>query len=194
MNPELPFRLCFGLLLLLLFVLRMTWHLRARIQDPGASSPDEGWMIRAVRWVTLPVWFVVVGGWLFVDVRWLSVPLPELLRWAGAGLSVGGLVLLAVVHQHLGQNFSPYLRIRHDHQLITTGPYRRIRHPMYTAFLLILGGLSLLAANGFLLVSVVLMMIALLAHRLPREERMLQQRFGAEYEAWRARTGLLLPR
>ena len=151
-------------------------------------------MIRAVRWVTVPVWLVVIGAWLFDDVRWLSVPLPEALRWTGAGITAVGLGLLAVVHQHLGRNFSPYLRIRHDHQLITTGPYRRIRHPMYTAFLLILGGLSLLAANGFLLVAVVMMMIALMVHRLPREERMLQQRFGAEYEAWRARTGLLLPR
>ena len=51
-----------------------------------------------------------------------------------------GMVLLLVAlwlfwraHRDLGQNWSPSLQLRQEHELVTRGVYRYIRHPMYAS-------------------------------------------------------------
>ncbi|WP_428683825.1 hypothetical protein [Sphingopyxis sp.] len=71
-------------------------------------------------------------------------------------------------HADLGRNWSPGLEVRDGPSLVTGGLYGRIRHPKY-------------AAMWFL--------------RIPREERMMAERFGAEWTAYRAdRPPLARPR
>ena len=76
--------------------------------------------------------------------------------------------------------------------LAKTGPYARIRHPQYVAFVLILLGFLLQWPTLLTLVMfpILLVMYARLA---VTEEAEMRKRFGAEFEAYAARTPRFLP-
>ena len=77
-------------------------------------------------------------------------------------------------------------------ELATTGPYARIRHPQYVAFVLILLGFLLQWPTLLTLIMfpILLVMYARLA---VTEETEMRTRFGAEFEAYAARTPRFLP-
>jgi protein-S-isoprenylcysteine O-methyltransferase Ste14 len=132
----------------------------------------------------------LLGDWLR-PFRW---SLPGWVRWSGAGAMLLGDILLFWAHRELGPHWSPLLEVYRDHQLVTSGPYRLVRHPMYTAWLLLSAGLSLLSANAVLAVTWIGGLLVVLAVRLPAEERMMVQAFGNAYREYQARTGALFPR
>ena len=121
-----------------------------------------------------------------------QMPFPYWLRWLGVGMGFLSIPFLFWVHYILDKEWSVTLKLQVNHQLITSGPYRRIRHPMYTVLLVymlswVLVSASLLflvyyAVSGFLIVV-----------RIPREERMMLEKFGEEYRVYMRRTGRLLP-
>ena len=76
--------------------------------------------------------------------------------------------------------------------LAVAGPYARIRHPQYVAFVLILLGFLLQWPTllTLLMFPILLVMYARLA---VTEEAEMQKQFGAQYEAWAARTPRFLP-
>ena len=76
--------------------------------------------------------------------------------------------------------------------LATSGPYARIRHPQYVAFVLIMLGFLLQWPTLLTLVMfpILLVMYARLAIT---EEAEMRTRFGAEFEAYAARTPRFLP-
>ncbi|MGW8251833.1 MAG: methyltransferase family protein, partial [Anaerolineales bacterium] len=76
---------------------------------------------------------------------------------------------------------------------VTYGPYRWVRHPLYTVGFMMFIGLSLLAANWFIALMLVLGFVPL-AMRTPIEEAHLVERFGDEYRRYMRRTGRYLPR
>ena len=78
------------------------------------------------------------------------------------------------------------------HQLATAGPYARIRHPQYVAFVLVLLGFLLQWPTllTLLMFPILLVMYARLA---VTEEAEMRKRFGAEFDAYAARTPRFLP-
>jgi len=122
----------------------------------------------------------------------LALPLPDGVRWAGAALAVASLPLLAWTHVVLGRYWSVNLRLTEGHPLLTAGPYRWLAHPMYTALFAFMIGLSLASASPLFAVPSV-GAIAALSVRIPREERMMEERFGEAYRAYRRRVGGLVP-
>jgi protein-S-isoprenylcysteine O-methyltransferase Ste14 len=115
----------------------------------------------------------------------------EKLRWLGVFLfTAGGALRLWPVFV-LGHRFSGLVAIQPGHTLVTTGVYRIIRHPSYLGFLVSsLGwGLAFRSGVGVLLTA---LMIPILLARIRAEERLLREEFGAEYEAYRARTSRLI--
>ncbi len=76
--------------------------------------------------------------------------------------------------------------------LAKAGPYARIRHPQYVAFVLILLGFLLQWPTLLTLVMfpILLVMYARLAIT---EEAQMRQRFGAEFDAYAARTPRFVP-
>lgn len=76
--------------------------------------------------------------------------------------------------------------------LAVTGPYARIRHPQYVAFKLIL--LGFLLQWPTLLTLVMFPVLLLMYGRLAiTEEAAMRKQFGAEFEAYAARTPRFLP-
>ena len=80
---------------------------------------------------------------------------------------------------------------RHN-SLATTGAYSRIRHPQYVAFVLILLGFLLQWPTllTLLMFPILLVMYGRLA---VTEEAQMRKQFGAEFEAYAARTPRFLP-
>jgi protein-S-isoprenylcysteine O-methyltransferase Ste14 len=127
------------------------------------------------------------------SVRWSAVGLPDGLRWFGVALGVIGLIGLVEVHRQLGRQWSAYLELQENHELITSGIYRRVRHPMYAVIILELIGMALVSAN-WLLMALVTGRILLFWVRMGREEAMLAEQFGDQYRRYMQTTGRLLPR
>ena len=116
----------------------------------------------------------------------------EGVRWFGVSLyAVGGVLRIAPVFV-LGRRFSGLVAIQPDHRLVTGGIYRVIRHPSYLGLLVNALGWGLAFRAGVGVFIAVLMLIVVLA-RIEAEERLLRETFGAEYDAYRARTWRLIP-
>lgn len=116
----------------------------------------------------------------------------DTVRWLGVALFVvGGALRLWPVFV-LGRRFSGLVAIQPGHTLVTSGMYGVIRHPSYLGLLInSLGwGLAFRSAIGVLLAA---LFVPPLLARIQAEERLLQSQFGAEYEAYRARTWRLIP-
>jgi len=96
-------------------------------------------------------------------------------------------------HKDLGKNWSVTLEVREGHQLVTQGVYAHIRHPMYASFLLWGVTQALLIPNWIAGFAGLAAVLALYAVRQSREEAMMRDTFGAEYDAYSARTKRLIP-
>ncbi len=78
-------------------------------------------------------------------------------------------------------------------KLITSGIYAHIRHPQYTGFFLITLGMMLEWATLPLIVLYAILLV--MYYRLAKkEERDMVEEFGPEYEAYRARTKMFVPK
>ena len=116
----------------------------------------------------------------------------EAVRWLGFVLfAVGGALRIAPVFV-LGRRFSGLVAIQPDHQLVTDGIYRLIRNPSYLGLLVNSLGWALAFRSGVGVALTLLILVPLVA-RMRSEERLLADRFGSEYEAYRARTWRLIP-
>jgi len=116
----------------------------------------------------------------------------DVVRWTGVGLFAAGTMLRIWPVFVLGDRFSGLVAIQPGHALVTTGVYSVIRHPSY-AGLVISGfgwGLAFRSVVGVLLAA---MYVPPLIARMNAEERLLQSQFGAQYDAYRARTSRLIP-
>ena len=132
---------------------------------------------------------------------WIASPLLEFADYplepipflAGIFFLVLGLWLFYRSHKDLGTNWSVTLEVREQHQLVTHGVYRRLRHPMYLAFLIYSLGQALVLPNCLAGPAYGVAMILLIAFRLEREERMMREEFGKDYDAYMAKSKRLIP-
>ena len=113
-------------------------------------------------------------------------------RWLGVLLfAAGGALRLWPVFV-LGRRFSGLVAIQKGHALVTTGIYSRIRNPSYLGLLISSLGWAL-AFRSIIGIILVAALIPPLIARMLSEEKLLGAQFGAEYEAYRARTSRLIP-
>ncbi|OYX74513.1 MAG: hypothetical protein B7Y95_06685 [Rhizobiales bacterium 32-66-11] len=79
------------------------------------------------------------------------------------------------------------------HQLVTSGVYAQVRHPMYSAFFLWAVAQALLLPNLLAGFSGLVGFGILFFFRVGQEEAMMRETFGAQYEAYCARTKRIIP-
>lgn len=111
----------------------------------------------------------------------------------GTLTGIGFLWLFRRSHKDLGKNWSVTLEVREGHQLVTGGVYAHVRHPMYASFLLWGITQALLIPNWIAGLAGLVAVMALYAVRQSREEAMMRDTFGADYDAYCARTKRLVP-
>jgi protein-S-isoprenylcysteine O-methyltransferase Ste14 len=92
----------------------------------------------------------------------------------------------------LGNRFSGLVAIQPGHRLVTTGIYSIVRHPSYLGLVVSSLGWGLAFRSGVGVLLTVLLIVPAVA-RMRAEERLLRTQFGAEYDAYRARTSRLIP-
>ncbi len=128
--------------------------------------------------------FVVLLGLLGYQV-WQNPPRPwTWMQTLGVCLFVPGILLWFTAHVQLGASFSISAQAR---ALVTHGLYRRIRNPIYVFSLLVIAGVILFWRRPvFLFVLVLIIPIQLIRAR--KEARVLEEKFGEEYRAYRRQT------
>ncbi len=142
----------------------------------------------AIGGSVLPVIHLATGLFGFADYR-----LPDWAVIVGAVVLVPAYWLFWRSHADLGRNWSVTTELRADHGLVTSGVYARIRHPMYAAIWLIFLVQPLLVHNWIAGLSGPVAFAIMYLVRMPYEEKMMRDRFGAAYDAYCARTGRLWP-
>src|SRR5664280_1891897 len=153
------------------------WDPTLAPQPARQSTTDIIAGLRPVGTVMFLFYLVLLALGIVADVRntiWF-VPL---------GFSVVCAILWFVARRQLGVAFSVRPEAR---QLVTTGFYAKLRHPIYVfgtmAFLLVL-----LALQGWQALVIWAILIPVQVIRARREERVLAEAFGAEYEMYRSST------
>ena len=195
MANEPIFRIAFTVLFLSSIAISVYYRRQARKQSAQISRAEERKSLLLLRlFFALPLYgamfaYIINPVWM----QWAHIRLPEWLRWLGMVVGVSVLPLLHALFRHLGKNISETVLTKASQELVVSGPYRCIRHPLYTAATAVLLALSLIAANAFMAVMV-LLVAALLPVLVAREERHLQEKFGERYRAYMKQTGRFLPR
>lgn len=187
------FRIIYVVGMISMFVIRLAYRVRRRnrwIAETRFRSLEVSLLTLAfIGMLVVPLLYVFSDVLIFADYR-----LPAWTGWLGALIFLAALWLLWRSHSDLGANWSQTLALREGHELITHGVYRRVRHPMYAALWLWGIGQALLLHNWVAGFSQLVSFALLYFLRVPREERMMLDRFGGEYEAYVCRTGRVLPR
>lgn len=153
-------------------------------QKEVASAPTSRWGIL----------LVVVGfalAWAYLRPAGFFKSTPALI--ASMILGPPSVALAWAATRHLGKQWRYQAALSQDHELIQTGPYRWVRHPIYASMLGML--LATLAAWTWwpLALGSVIAFLAGTEIRIRAEERLLAERFGASFSAYRGRTHAYIP-
>ena len=126
---------------------------------------------------------IVLLGLSFLGIRYASKPWTPT-RIAGALIGMPSLALLVLARIQLGGSFS----VRPKAQtLVTHGLYSRIRNPIYVFGALLIAGVFLFINKPQALLLFVVI-IPLQIYRARQEQKILEARFGDEYQQYKSRT------
>ena len=175
------------------FVIRTPYikaHQRLPIRSNRTTRLDNALFLAvSLGGFLLPLFYVFTPLFSFAD---YFIP-----RWV-AGTGVAVLVLGNWVfwksHKDLGGNWSPTLQIRQDHKLVTQGIYQRIRHPMYLSIWLLVIAQAMILPNYVAGFAGLIPFGILYFQRVGKEERMMLEEFGSDYERHLQKTGRLFPK
>ncbi|HEX6304934.1 MAG TPA: isoprenylcysteine carboxylmethyltransferase family protein [Anaerolineales bacterium] len=196
MTNETIFRIIFILLFFSGTSVSIYYRHRAQQQSKDdISLRQEGpFIMVALRLFGLALWisvfaYMINPAWM----SWAQLPLPLWLRWTGVAVALISWGLLIWMFRSLGNNITPTVVTRKEHELVTDGPYRWIRHPLYTFATLFYISLGLMASL-WLIPIMALVSFPILARRTLQEEEKLLERFGDQYQQYMHRTGRFIPR
>jgi len=120
------------------------------------------------------------------------LPDSPLLMWLGLALTAGGVTFAISARAQLGRYWSGRITIKTDHRLIRSGPYALARHPIYTGITCAMLGTAIALGEWRGVLAFALIFIAYL-RKIPMEETVLVEQFGAEYEQYRREVKAILP-
>jgi protein-S-isoprenylcysteine O-methyltransferase Ste14 len=129
--------------------------------------------------------FIDAGYFLAIFV-WVAWRVPVSPRYViGLAIAAIAFVLWMVARQQLGKSFTVTAQAK---ALVTTGLYSKIRNPIYFFGGIAFVGVFLAWGNIYALSAVTLFYFAMQILRAKKESAVLEQAFGDEYRAYKART------
>ncbi|MHA1945482.1 MAG: isoprenylcysteine carboxylmethyltransferase family protein [Candidatus Hodarchaeales archaeon] len=140
-----------------------------------------GMFIAIIIYLIAPSWFL-----------WSQFPLPASLRIIGVITGLFSIPLLIWTHKTLGKYYAPVLELKEEHTLINEGPYTFVRHPMYSVFILFTLSMALITSNLFVMIFTLIVVIPF-PFIARKEEKMLLNELGSEYQYYMERTGRFFP-
>ena len=198
MADETFYRILFIALFALFFSVR-GYH---RFVKPRQSEPEVVEERKSFGKAEAVISFAILGYFAslilyMLNLSWFAwsqiLIYPEFMRWLGVVIVLINIPLLGWIHRTLDRQYSACLQIKESHSLITEGPYSRIRHPMYTVLNGFSFGISLVTAN-FLVICFAILVIIPFPFVARKEEQMMIETFGDEYQEYMKRTGRFFPR
>jgi protein-S-isoprenylcysteine O-methyltransferase Ste14 len=154
----------------------------------------RGATLRTARGLAAPAPYFF---WVPYVVIWLrpgpEVGVPDVLRWLGLVLCVLGVAFSLWSIVTLGRHYDLVLEVHQDHELVRGGPYALVRHPVYSGLALHFAGACLATGNLLLIAGTLLVTFPAFYLRARAEERLLRDRFGAEYEKYAREVPMLVP-
>lgn len=174
------------------YVIRYPFERRAKrvrvVTNRRSPSEIIGLVLALFGLAILPGFYVATGIPATADypARWWAVAL-------GAVIFASALWVFRRSHKELGRNWSITLEIRERHALVCAGPYAVIRHPMYTSFMLMGLGQAFLLSNWVAGLAGLAGFAILFFLRVDKEERMMLENFGPQYQAYMERTKRIIP-
>jgi protein-S-isoprenylcysteine O-methyltransferase Ste14 len=179
--------------LITLIVVTLAMMFVAPFSNANLSSGEKE--DRANRWVFIAFGVIAFASAIvppYTDRIGLWTFDGETTRWIGVLVYVVGGALRLYPVFVLGRRFSGLVAIQTDHNLETRGIYSVVRNPSYLGMLINMIGWGL-AFRGWSGVAIAFLLLVPLVARIHSEERLLRQHFGAEYDAYFARTWRLIP-
>jgi protein-S-isoprenylcysteine O-methyltransferase Ste14 len=150
--------------------------------------PDANWQRRVTLGGAGMAWLFVLGPY------WIA---PTLIVWqrleaTAATLALATLVYVVGVVVMIGADAQKFFVLRARPGLITDGFFGRVRHPNYLGEMMVYGSFAVVAGHPVpWIVLAVVWTLVFVPNILRKEVRMARH---ADWAAYRARTGLLLPR
>ena len=111
---------------------------------------------------------------------------PAFTALLGSLLVIGALVLFFCATGTFRAAGTPVPGNKPTTVIVRTGPYRFSRNPIYVAFTLLQLGVAVWVNSLWLIVTLIAAVALMSLIVIPREERYLERRFGAEYVDYRA--------
>lgn len=99
-----------------------------------------------------------------------------LILWSGISMRLAGL-------KQLGKYYSSFIELRKSQKLVTGGLFSIIRHPLHFSILMEIIGMGIISTNFLSLLPITGAFITIIL-RNRNEEKILQEHFGKEYEAY----------
>jgi len=160
-------------------------------QKAKAESSGQRWTHLSLLIAGALLLFNNDWPWAFLHFR--LYPQSTWIEWAGAAMTLAGVLFAIWARISLGRNWSAAVQIKQDHELIRKGPYNCIRHPIYTGVLLALLGnaVAIGQLRGALAFAVI---VVGFIRKAKKEESFLAGQFGDAFTQHRRRTGFFLPR
>ena len=156
-----------------------------RAQTPGSRLVQLS--LGATAFVLMFNSYAAIG-----PLAWRFVPDAAAIAYTGLALTLAGTGFAIWARAFLGRNWSAIVTIKENHQMIQSGPYAVVRHPIYSGFLLALLGTALALGEVRGLMAFALAFVGWwFKSRL--EEKFMEQKFGAEYAAYKQRVKALIP-
>lgn len=165
----------------------------------AAAVKVAGTHVTGLEYVLL---FMAISAMAGLPLLYVATPLfdsvdyalPGWAAIAGVALASAGLWVFHRSHADLGEQWSASLQIGNDHRLVSRGVYSRVRHPMYAALWLLSFAQPLFFQNWIAGPPAIVAFGLLYLVRVPREEAMMNEAFGAAYADYQSLTGRILPR
>jgi protein-S-isoprenylcysteine O-methyltransferase Ste14 len=116
------------------------------------------------------------------------VPLvpPAVATPAGIALTLAAIALFVASVRRFRAAGTPVPGNQPTTAMVGSGPYRFSRNPIYLAFSLLQLGLAFWVNSAALLLALIPAIVLLSLVVIPREERYLEAKFGAQYLAYKA--------
>ena len=126
-----------------------------------------------------------LGAWLVPAFRYrFAAAVAVALVFAMVGVAVAALGFIAFKRARTTVN---PMKPRSSSSLVNSGIYQWTRNPMYLGFLLWLVGWAVYLQNAVAFLFLPFFVFYMNAFQIKPEERALQDRFGREFEAYRAK-------
>ena len=186
------FKIAYFIEFLVAVVVRKFYTAKYKKMDFAVDKKSTGDIVLLVFdgiGMTIPL-FYIFSTWL----NFADYSLPDWIGWIGVVLFAFAIWILYRSHADLGKNWTPTLAIQKEHTLVTNGIYKYIRHPMYSAHLLWAIAQIFILHNWIAGFSFIVVMLPHYLLRVNVEEKMLQEKFGVEYDDYMKNTGRILPR